>query len=873
MAIFLSFLLLFSTPLLESTLLLELLEEPSCFQQQNDLAPVEVSWEVVVLERHASGVPATFEFVDPAKENWPCKRVFLYENGQKQREVDLSKTARGVEEGALVEYYQNGQVELKACLKNGELQGPYYTFSTDGEPQQACHYEDGKLHGELHEFYPNGSKKRYALYVLGLLEGPELEWHQNGQRKSEGYYKAGLLHGKKIAWYHQGSVQAIYFFHEGLLHNLKGAARELYSQNGDIIERASFIQGSPEGDWYRFHQGGKVEMRVRYVAGNKEGVQEYFDEDGKLVGRRLFKNGKLIGKGFRYYPKAISRTYLDDQKQEYQLAAETVVDEKNLDVKVVEYFPSGDRWREYTLRQLEKGGLVAASYHGSYREWRSKKEDRSATIAKELLFDHGLLHGKQLLYRDLTQDATAGLEIECYFEKGVRTGKTREWSQDGVPLLEAEFLGGQLDGLYQTWYPSGLLCSQGVYKGGIPEENYAWHENGQKAYEAFWVDGNLHGKERRWNSQNVLILEQHWTKGLPDGRWKTWYDSAAIRSIRSFKAGKPCGLSQEFYENGVLASQATFSDGLFDGFSQSWFEDGSLAEQAYYDKGKLSGEHLRYMQQEGQKPSVILRENYVNGVLEGPYEEWFENGKKAVQCIYKHGLLDGEKRLWNKEGVLIYVGSFQKGRPIGQHKRVQESGLEEVAQYVAGQLEGSFVVYYPAAAHPAKSYIGKPRAVEASFSKGLLEDEYKEYTPLGILIRKFSFQRGLRHGEASLYMPTGELCIKAQFKNGKLHGALYEYYPNGSVKKLSQYVDGILVGREIGYYSNGTCAFEAIYVDGKLHGTVQEWSKEGVLLFQADYVNGLRHGRFNKYYQDGTPRVFQVYEDDVLVSKESFPAG
>lgn len=848
MLLFLPLILLLSNPILD------LLDEPPCVQQHIDLHPVEASWEVIILDQYENGMPLCIEFIDPTKEQWPCKRLFLYDNGHKQKEVDLSLIIRGSEEGALVEYYPSGQLKLKATLHQGVFHGAYYLFSEQGEPSKVCTYQEGILHGEFHEFYPDGCKKLYATYIDGLPDGALIEWYENGRKKEESTYKGGVLHGRKNSWYSTGALASSLHFQFGLPHGVKTAARERYSEKGDLLERAYFIQGTPEGEWIRFHPNGQLEMRVQYRLGKKEGAQEYFDEEGNCVGCRTFKEGKLVGKAYRFHPHSQQISHTNSQ-----LAWEATFDQQGNPLgMVIEYTPQGLKLREYSIRQSDRG----ITHHGIWREWKNRQ------LIKELSFDQGELHGKQTEYypaASLTIPA-----ITCEFNHGLREGVVKEWHANGTLALESNFHNGELQGLYKTWYQSGAQRAQGEFQKGAHGNHISWHENGTKATETPWVHGQLHGSVYMWGPQGEQLSRQEWNKGVPEGTWSTWYGDGTLRSEMHFKEGELTGLSREWHDNGQIAFQLNFQDGLPDSWLQRWFNskncgDQHLSEQLLYERGYASGEHIQFLMGEEGKPQLVLREFYSKGILDGRHEEWFGNGKKAAEYIYKQGLLEGRKTIWNRHGVITYVGDFHHGRAVGRHKRVLENGMEEIATYSAGQLDGLFTLYYQDQPH-----LGKIKAVEAGFVSGQLDGDYMEFTPVGSITRKLHFKDGVREGEAILYSKNCELLLKANFQNGKLEGVVTQYHPNGVESHVNHYVNGVVGGEEKGFYPDGKRASLAHYLEGKLHGVVQEWSHEGVLLFEAEYEQGLRHGKFNKYYEDGTPRVLQRFSYDRLISKECF---
>ena len=77
-------------------------------------------------------------------------------------------------------------------------------------------------------------------------------------------------------------------------------------------------------------------------------------------------------------------------------------------------------------------------------------------------------------------------------------------------------------------------------------------------------------------------------------------------------------------------------------------------------------------------------------------------------------------------------------------------------------------------------------------------------------------------------------------------------------------------GEEKSYHPNGKESSLVTYRDGKQDGPSKSWNEDGVLIYEAEFLAGKKEGKVNKYYDNGKPRLFQTYKEDVLISKESF---
>jgi len=79
---------------------------------------------------------------------------------------------QGVENGKMIRYHKNGQVE------------------TDG------YLTDGKENGRWEFYYLSGVKSSFEIFENGLLVDSSFSYYENGKIQAKGYYIQGLKHGK-----------------------------------------------------------------------------------------------------------------------------------------------------------------------------------------------------------------------------------------------------------------------------------------------------------------------------------------------------------------------------------------------------------------------------------------------------------------------------------------------------------------------------------------------------------------------------------------------------------------------------------------------------------------------------------------------------
>lgn len=75
-----------------------------------------------------------------------------------------------------------------------------------------------------------------------------------------------------------------------------------------------------------------------------------------------------------------------------------------------------------------------------------------------------------------------------------------------------------------------------------------------------------------------------------------------------------------------------------------------------------------------------------NVQLDGPFEEYYENGQLKEKCTYKDGLQDGLCEQYNKNGQLSAKYTYRSGILNGPCEFYQEGRLFQKRFYVDGQI-------------------------------------------------------------------------------------------------------------------------------------------------------------------------------------------
>lgn len=95
-------------------------------------------------------------------------------------------------------------------------------------------------------------------------------------------------------------------------------------------------------------------------------------------------------------------------------------------------------------------------------------------------------------------------------------GTCTQWHPNGQKQYEATYIDGQLDGIETSW-----------------------HQNGQKWTEQHYVRGKRHGVRHSWDENGRMNSEEFYVDDKPDGTWTVWDSSGRVKWQGSFDRGTP----------------------------------------------------------------------------------------------------------------------------------------------------------------------------------------------------------------------------------------------------------------------------------------------------------------------------------------------
>jgi antitoxin component YwqK of YwqJK toxin-antitoxin module/CHAT domain-containing protein len=338
----------------------------------------------------------------------------------------------------------------------------------------------------------------------------------------------------------------------------------------------------------------------------------------------------------------------------------------------------------------------------------------------------------------------------------------------------------------------------------------------------------------------------HWTILLDSTFEKEvrTFDSARFYRLVRFEAGKPVGKVRDFYRTGQKQWEGTMIS-----LTPPVFEGDAIN---YHENGKEK-----------------YRATYVNGKMNGLFQENSINGKLLSQGMMKQDTAFGKWDYFNGEGFRwLEMERDGKGNDRFTEFHQSNSKIKRTGLNVNDIAQGQWITYYENGNLLTKcDYKNglKDGKWEWYNSQGVLEESgfYKNDKKIGdwmvlydgakSLMEKGSYDSsGKKTGYWEFYYENGNKKSEGEFKNGSNHGNWKFYHDNGVVKTEGPCLAGMYEGEIKKYYPSGKAESVAMYVQDSIHGSFVAYYENGNVQTKGEKVHDKKDKLWSYYFEDGS---------------------
>lgn len=461
--------------------------------------------------------------------------------------------------------------------------------------------------------------------------------------------------------------------------------RIFYYPNGQKSSEGPWKDGQPEGWWKSYNQDGKLVSEGYRKNHQVDGSWFFYNAQGDTTLIINYKNGKKNGKRVRF---------LQDEYIVENWLADSLLS------PVVGYYSNGKLKRQTPYEEGRPHGF-------------EKSFDTTGNVVEICNYYRGVLTRRERINR--TDDF------------GYKQGNWKFFWDNGNLQLEGTYVNNKKHGFFKSYDEEGNFLTVEKYENDKLIEDaketkkldrkIAYHSNGQPSIIATYYKGKADGLRREFDTLGNVI------KGyiFEDG----YLRSEGITDME----GRRQGVWKEYYETGELKSEGKYVNSKKVDEWKYYFPDKTIEVLGSYNKkGQQIGEWKWYY----ANHQLMRIENYEDGILEGDFIEYDEDGETVVQGKYEDG---------NEEGYWTY----RNGKSL------------EEGNYVSGSREGTWKIWYE------ENVLN----VVMEYQEDLLQGNYTIYYENNVIKRSGKYVKGEKNGIWRDYSVEGELILTTLYDEGK----------------------------------------------------------------------------------------------------------
>jgi antitoxin component YwqK of YwqJK toxin-antitoxin module len=493
-----------------------------------------------------------------------------------------------------------------------------------------------------------------------LADGYQIFKYPNGVVSSEGLIKNGKPEGFWKSYYVTGIKKS-----EGKRTNFQLDSIWLfYDQAGDTTEKINYLGGRKNGYYYKFKKdpgrGVYIWSKELYAGDKKEGTAFLYFPDGKIQQTISYKGNKKEGLSKEYNKDGNIITLLE-YNNDFLVSRERINGKDTKGLKQgdwKEFYPSGglkiemtyknDLLNGYYKEYDNRGRLVVTMLYENGAIVKSKVEDeQDIEIVNKYDTDGKLIYSgpyrKQIpvgIHRDYNKDGKVlngyiyndnGVKIGegIIDEAGNKTGKWKEFTQEGDLFAEGQYNDNRRSGAWK-FYNSGKKVEQtGSYSNGRPDGLWKWYyENGSILREEDYFQGQRDGQYTEYSPNGEIIAQGVYSDGEKNGEWTTKAGDCIEKG--KYIIGLKEGEWKSNFSNGKLMFKGDFVQGNPDGSQYYYYEDGTVKEEQYFRMG-IKQKTWKKFNEEGSPVLVITYKDDVETSINGIQIKLPENDTRLIK--------------------------------------------------------------------------------------------------------------------------------------------------------------------------------------------------------------------------------------------------
>lgn len=441
---------------------------------------------------------------------------------------------------------------------------------------------------------------------------------------------------------------------------------KVYFENGKLSSEGTLKDGKPEGYWKTYYLNGNLKSEGNRFNFLLDSIWKFYSDKGIINLELTYKQGKKNGSKKIYNDKG-------------NIVREELYRNDTIDGTTKEFYTSGKVLKTIPYKDgLESG--IGYEY------------DSTGVIITIIEYKGGFVKNTERINR---RDAG-----------GQRQGLWKEFYPSGKIHIEGRYLNDKKNGFFKEFNEKGNLLAITKWENGVLinnppelaviETKTTRHDNGRPKLVGNYKDGVPEGIFREYDTSGVIVSSEIYKEGIligdglmdgknrQQGKWKEYHDTGELKAEGDYKDGVRIGAWIFYFPNGKTDQLGKYdTKGRPIGVWKWYFDSGQLLREENYIDGKREGLMTEY----NEKGEMITQGEYLDGLKEGAW--FYQRDDYREEGVYHAGERDGVwKHTYTTNGKKRFEGNYVNGQPDGKQTWWYENGkVWQEGRYVYGQKE------------------------------------------------------------------------------------------------------------------------------------------------------------------------------------------
>ena len=294
----------------------------------------------------------------------------------------------------------------------------------------------GNIRSIVTTYHENGNPKQFLEIINARAYGNYYEWHENGKMSVAAHVVGGAADVTPLAertWLFDGSSCA-------------------WDEQEKAIAEVQYSQGSLEGVTTYFHSNGQVWKRLPYIKNQLEGTVEVYLCNGDLLQQTSYSQGQINGLSKRFWN-------LEQVASEEEYCRGRLENGLYFDIEgnMIAEVKQGSGFRAIFGK---KGVQELQEFRDGSLDGEVKVFNQEGCLKRIYHVKNGIKHGEEIEYYNRFFNSSAQhqqpkLSFFCY--EGKVQGMFKTWYSSGVLESQKEMANNAKNGVLTAWYSDGSL--------------------------------------------------------------------------------------------------------------------------------------------------------------------------------------------------------------------------------------------------------------------------------------------------------------------------------------------------------------------------------------------------------------------------------